>query len=633
MRAEHSVTKELSLTLEKATRAGFDARFVLSSTALDRDKDTIDPAAYAPNLGKRLIALWQHKRDSPVGFWENLKVEAGDLIGDIKFSGIALGQMVKQLVAEGVPLMASIGFRGKGVENDAGGIHFTALDIFETSIVSVGAQQRAVQIAKHFGITLPSDGGQQPASARAASSSTSAAAAQPHRSHNVTQKTISELVVEAQAAQVAARDKLTEATQKLGGIDTAAEEFVAQKAVVDELDKQLQAIDGKLASLKSAEARLATGAGTQSAAIITRRDAKDAENLLGKMALCVYESRVRSKALDLVAAERFPGSEAIPTLIKAAQNPAMSNVAGYAQELTRMAYGQFLDLLRSAAILPQCTPAAQSHSFDGANSIYVPTRLGGDVSGAFRAEGAPIPVKGLTFDHILLTPKNMGVIVTATAEMLRRSAIDLAAYFQSAIVYDTGKALDALFISATAGTAISPAGARAALNANDTRASSGATAAQITADAKDMLKELTSHDMGAPGNTRWLMHPSNLVALSMLLTATGSKQFPEAEQGRFCGYPVVTSTRLDPAIVLLIDFSSYTFALGGPMFDVTTVATIHEESAAPLPIASPGAPATVAAPARSLFQTNSWALRLLLDADWAKMRAIGPVQELTAVAW
>lgn len=625
----------LPLTLKKSPDSAFDARFVLSASSPDRLKDTIDPAAYAPNLGKKLIALWQHDRENPIGYWDNLKVEAGKLVADIKLVPSQLGQFVKMLLDTGVPLGASIGFRGKGEPLDNGGFHFTEIDLMETSIVSVPAHPRAVQIAKQFGITLPSGAGHLPANARAAASSTAALAAhRPDRSNNMG-KTISELVVDTQAAQVAARDKLTEATQKLGALDTTSDEFTTQKAVVDELDAQLQAIDGKLASLKSAEARLASGAGAaQSAALIQRRDSsKDTENLLGKLALVVYESRVKSRALDVIAAERFPGSAAVETIVKAAQNPAMSNVAGYAQELTRMAYGQFLDLLTSAAILPQCTPAAQTHSFDGSNSIYVPTRLGGDVSGAFRAEGAPIPVKGLTFDHILLTPKNMGVIVTATAEMLRRSAINLAAYFQQSIVYDTGKALDALFVSNTAGTALSPAGSRNGLVAADTRASTGATAAQITNDIKIMLKELTGHDMGSPATTRWVMHPSNLVAVAMLLTATGSKQFPEAEQGRLAGYPVVTSTRMPANIVLLIDFANYTFALGSPQFDANTVATIHEESATPLPIATPGAPATVAAPARSLFQTNSWALRLLLDADWAKLRAVGPVQELTAVAW
>lgn len=632
--------KHYPLTLEKSAAPEYDARFILSAATPDRVKDTIDPKAYAPNLGKRVAALWSHDREKlPIGYWDNLKVMADQLVGDLKLSSIPLGQMVKTLLKDGVPLMASIGFRGKGEPLDNGGVHFTQVELLETSLVVVGAHPRAVQIQKQYGF-MPGAAGQPPERARTASTSPAAAAARSAPQRKPMSKTISQLVVETQDAQVALVDKLATESTKLGETAAGTDEFTTQKAVVDGIDVELQAVDGKLVSLKSAEARLAKGAqpvaGSGSAAVVQFRDkSKDTDNLLGKLALCVFESGVRSKSLDLVAATRFPNSQAVETIVKAAQNPAMTNVPGYAQELTRQTYGQFIELLRGAAILPQCTPAAQSHSFDGSNSIYVPTRLGGTASGVFRAEGAPIPVKGITFSHITLTPKNLGVILTATMEMLRRSSIDLASYFESAMRDDTARALDQLFISNTAGSAIAPAGIRNGLTAPDTRASTGATAAQITNDLKIMLKALTANDMGAQATTRWLMHPSNLIAVSMLLTATGSPQFPEAASGRLAGYQVVTSTQFDPAIVLLVDFAHITFALGSPAFEASTVATIHEEDTTPLPLSTgtSGATAVTAAPVRSLYQTNSWALRLLLDADWAKLRAVGPVQELSAVAW
>lgn len=449
-------------------------------------------------------------------------------------------------------------------------------------------------------------------------------------------QSISSRIVETQRKEIGLIDTLEVENAMLNEYTKGTSEYTEQHARRDRVAAELATAKAELATLQAAEGRLAYAAqpvdGDGGSVIGSRARAND--NLLGKLALCMYESRVTGSSAEAVAARRFGNSHAVETIIKAAQNPAMTNVPGYAQELTRQSYGQFLDLLKARAILPQCTPAANIHSFDGANSIWVPTRLGGSAPGTWRAEGSPIPVKGLTFDHILLTPKNLGVILTATQEMLRRSAIDLASYFQNAITQDTGKALDALFISNTAGTAISPAGARNALDPTDTRASTGANAAQITNDIKLMVKKITSHDMGDPATTRWLMHPANLIAVAMLLTATGSKQFPEAESGRLAGYPVVTSTQMDPAIVLLIDFSNYTFGIGVPQFRVSEDATIHEDSA-PLPISTgtSGAGALTAAPVRSLYQTNSWALRMMLDADWAKLRPIGPVQELTACAW
>jgi HK97 family phage prohead protease len=143
-------TKHLEVSIEKASSDEYDARFVMSASTPDRVKDTIDPEAYKSNLGKKLIALYQHNPDQPLGFWNNLRVESGKLIGDLKVASTNLGMMVKQLIADGVPLGASIGFRGKGEANKIGGIHFKEIELFECSVVSIPAHPRAMQIAKSF---------------------------------------------------------------------------------------------------------------------------------------------------------------------------------------------------------------------------------------------------------------------------------------------------------------------------------------------------------------------------------------------------------------------------------------------------------------------------------------------------
>lgn len=142
---------QIEVTIEKAASAEYDARFVMSATTPDRVNDTIEASAYTPNLGKKLIALWQHNQDQPMGYWENLRMDGQKLIGDLKVAGTNLGNMIKQLIADGVPLGASIGFRGKGEPNSKGGIHFKEIQLLECSVVSVPAHPRAMQIAKSFG--------------------------------------------------------------------------------------------------------------------------------------------------------------------------------------------------------------------------------------------------------------------------------------------------------------------------------------------------------------------------------------------------------------------------------------------------------------------------------------------------
>lgn len=147
--------KQIDVAFEKST----DGRWVMGATARDRVNDTIAPRAFANAVEKvasRLIALWQHDNRQPVGYWENLSYKAGKLIGDLKLSETNLGLMIKQLLADGVPLGASIAFTGYGKANDLGGYHYSEIELLETSIVSVPANPLAMRIAKSYGVDLSS---------------------------------------------------------------------------------------------------------------------------------------------------------------------------------------------------------------------------------------------------------------------------------------------------------------------------------------------------------------------------------------------------------------------------------------------------------------------------------------------
>lgn len=149
------IVKNIPVTIEKAAPGeNYDARFVMSASTPDRVRDTIEPSAYKSAVKiDKLIALWQHDPDRPIGYWTDLKAEADRLTGYIKFATTNLAQMAKTLIEDGVPLAASIGFRGKGEMNKDGGIHFKAIELLECSVVSVPAHPRAQQIAKNFGIS------------------------------------------------------------------------------------------------------------------------------------------------------------------------------------------------------------------------------------------------------------------------------------------------------------------------------------------------------------------------------------------------------------------------------------------------------------------------------------------------
>jgi hypothetical protein len=69
-----------------------------------------------------------------------------------------------------------------------------------------------------------------------------------------------------------------------------------------------------------------------------------------------------------------------------------------------------------------------------------------------------------------------------------------------------------------------------------------------------------------------------------------------------------------------------------PRFDISDQATLHLDDTTPLDIGTPGSPAVVAAPVKSMFQTNSIALRLLLDVNWT-IRRTGTIAWVASVTW
>ena len=87
------------------------------------------------------------------------------------------------------------------------------------------------------------------------------------------------------------------------------------------------------------------------------------------------------------------------------------------------------------------------------------------------------------------------------------------------------------------------------------------------------------------------------------------------------------------AQLIAVDPQGFASAFGpDPEIEVANQMTIHLESTAPADIGTVGTPNVVAAPAKSMFQTQSTSIRLILPAAWA-MRAPGLVQTITAVTW
>jgi hypothetical protein len=129
------------------------------------------------------------------------------------------------------------------------------------------------------------------------------------------------------------------------------------------------------------------------------------------------------------------------------------------------------------------------------------------------------------------------------------------------------------------------------------------------------------------------MNPARAWGLQLATNAVGAVAFPEMSSGSLIGVPVVTSTNVPADVVYLVDAAEVYFAGSAPRFVGTDVATLHMEDTNPLAIVGGVEPTpTVANPVRSLYQTNTAAIRAMWELDWTVNRT-GAVQTITAVAW
>jgi len=325
-------------------------------------------------------------------------------------------------------------------------------------------------------------------------------------------------------------------------------------------------------------------------------------------------------------------------LTRAAQNPAMTNVPGYAQELVHQTYAAFMESLKGVSAVSQVN--FRSGTFDDGAPIVVPYRVAraafpDNFDAAFRAEGAPIRVGRLTTGSKTLLPYSMGVIGTFTRELLRRSTPSIEEMIRQAMIDDTAEIMDGYVFGNAASSSTRPAGLTNGIAAQDTRvATATPTVADIDSDLQKMVTQLVAvRRLGGP-NTSWVMNKANAAKLASLMFATGGAVYPglSAAGGTLKGYSVAVSHFFPTTEVLLVDGDAVFMAGGAPEFEMSTEATLHEENTTPLPIGTTGTPAVVAAPVRSLYQTNSAALRMIREVSWDDLRD-GAVQQLTAVAW
>lgn len=443
---------------------------------------------------------------------------------------------------------------------------------------------------------------------------------------------IAETLVAAEAKAVELKDKLTIESKNY---EEGSEESAV---VIDELIEGIDAAEAEIKRLRGIEERLKTkavavdAAPAQAPGIHTVKRVDPVDRLVMNAA-AKYESVITGKSFESVL-ERYAGDDdtvkAVASIVNKAATPAapaMTSVEGWAAELCRESVAGFMELLQPEAILPNMglTPI----DFGNSASIKIPYReQTPNMAGGFRGEGEPIRVAQAGLGSKILTPKTVAVISTATEEIVRRSTPAIMGEFRRWIVEDTSVALDNAFLSDFAGDTVQPAGLAAI--AGDTGTEIDATGKDAMTVLGEAVVALTANSMGR--RAVWIMSEANRMALLWATNAVGAPMFPELAQGTLRGYPVVSSVTCPNDTVWLVDTANFVLAMDPPEFMESTEATLHmeqdQDSVAPI-VDGAGA---VAVPTRSLYQTFSRGIRMVLFTDWSELRA-GSVVQINNVAW
>jgi len=639
---------------KRATQVGSDLEFVLSDDSVDRTGDIIEASGWdLRQFRKNPVALFGHEQGlPPIGRWENLRIEGNKLLGRLVLASKGTSQRIdeiSELIRQGILTAVSVGFKPlERVPNETGGYRYKKQELLECSVVPVPCNSNALRVAKSLNLSdetinlvfgESAEGGRDTVrrvTGKSADVPTS------RKKDGPMSATISKKIEDTQTRVVTLQDELQ---KHLEGIGDEANE--GDNDITKGLNDRIKAEQERLDALRNAEKRLANAVSIEKSDDVTKGEprkpfavaAKKVEPMdyvfrgLTVLTKAHVEKRPFNEVMQECYGEDVVTRAVANSITKAAVAPADTATPAWAGALVQTAIGDFFDLLLPQSVYPNLSNKGGRYGFGRNGTISLPTRdATPTVAGSFVGEGAPIPVRRAGFSSITLTPKKMAVITTMTREITERSTPAIEQLLRNAIQEDTAVAIDSVLLDNGAATTVRPAGLR---NGVTTAAgTAGGGIAAVVADLKGMLGTLITNTAGNVRNPVWLMNPAQALALTLTQNAGGEFPFAaEVNGGRFRGYDIIQSTTVPAGVVMLIDAADFFSATGDdPRFDISDQATLHMEDTTPLQIGSAGTPTTVAAPVRSMFQTDSLALRMILPMNWS-MRRAGVVVERTAVTW
>jgi hypothetical protein len=304
---------------------------------------------------------------------------------------------------------------------------------------------------------------------------------------------------------------------------------------------------------------------------------------------------------------RWPNDPTPPLILRAASQPATlaANPA-----LSHTVVADLIATIGPTGAGARLLQAGLQLVFDSAGAIYVPGLEAASHKVAFVREGGPVPVHGLAATGALLEPRKLAVIVALTAEMLTGGNAE--ALVTDALTRSIGLALDSALFDSAAADEVRPAGLRHGINTLVASAS-GDPDEDMIAD----LATLASAVAPVGGPIMFIASTERTVAMSL----RARRELPFTTLGS----PGVTAG--DLVAVAVDGLASAVDAT--PEIEASRMGTVHMND---IPARIVDDAGTLAAPTRSLWQSNAVGIKLRFNASWA-LRDPRALAWLTATGW
>lgn len=666
-----------------ASTDGGGMEFVLSDATPDRFGDVVEPKGFEVDaFQKNPICLFNHDKGFIIGKWQDLKVGNTDLRGHLQLAPKGTSPRIdeiRRLVEADILRAVSVGFRPLEDEpinkkDPWGGTRYMKHELIEASLVAVPANPNALAVAKSLNISPTtvrmvfgehaSDRTVQRQFARGEHADTKRESvkenstgehAEPEKRARAKGKPmlLSQRIQEAEKGLLALQDNLD---RHLEGIDdtnpseeqmTLTEDYTAKIETASRHLNNLKAIETKNASSAEEPGEITRkGNGTNGhrppPGITLRQKKVEPLDYLFRAAVIRCKSKSDGQSIDDTRRKIYGDDEATRVIcdyvLKAASAPAETQVTGWAADLVRTMWTDWMAVLLPTSVHPRLSAAGLALTFGANGRIVIPTRsLTPSISGSFVAEGAPIPVRQGQFLSQTLVPKKLAVITTWTREMDQYSIPAIEGLLRQAVIEDTAIAIDTVLLDNNVATAIRPPGLRSYQAGLTPSAIAGNPFGNFVADYQSLMGSLITLTNGNVRKPVLITNPAQTLALSLVQPpGAATPLFPfmsMIDGGRILQADLIQSATVPIGQVILVDAADFTsVGTEGPRLEISDAATLHMEDTTPQDIVSgPSGTPVAATPVKSMWQTDSLALRLIMMNNWILRRPV--VAWMTGVQW